>query len=212
MDSLADDISGLDKIKDPVARLNQILKIWRDKLVAFDGRNRQLYYRKLKSGDVDFEDPYLDLSALKILLSGKTVKASTLYPEIFAKIKNKKDIDLSIDENLEADSEDESKQEQKAIDFSELWAKKLRKYESVYRKAKENYDEKNIETCFIAEGFISWETAKAGPTPNAPLILHPIKIEPTARGNSDFQLTKTGEAFSAPARTLVKIVAGIEPQ
>ena len=91
MDSLADDISGLDKIKDPVARLNQILKIWRDKLVAFDGRNRQLYYRKLKSGDVDFEDPYLDISALKILLSGKTVKASTLYPEIFAKIKNKKE-------------------------------------------------------------------------------------------------------------------------
>jgi hypothetical protein len=202
MDSLADDISGLDKIKDPVARLNQILKIWRDKLVAFDGRNRQLYYRKLKSGDVDFEDPYLDLSALKILLSGKTVKASTLYPEIFAKIKNKKDIDLSIDENLEADSEEDSKQDQKAIDFSELWAKKLRKYESVYRKAKENYDEKNIETCFIAEGFISWETAKTGPVPNAPLILHPIKIEPTARGNSDFQLTKTGEAFFNQALVL----------
>jgi hypothetical protein len=51
---------------------------------------------KLKSGDVDFEGPYLDVSALRTLLSGKTVKASTLYPEIFAKIKNKKDIDLSI--------------------------------------------------------------------------------------------------------------------
>jgi hypothetical protein len=212
MDSLDVDYSALEGIKNPVARLNQILKIWRDKLVAFDGRNRQLYYKKLKSGDVDFEDPYLDLSALKILLSGKTVKASTLYPEIFAKIKNKKDIDLSIDENLEADSEDESKQDQKAIDFSELWAKKLRKYESVYRKAKENYDEKNIETCFIAEGFISWETAKTGPVPNAPLILHPIKIEPTARGNSDFQLTKTGEAFFNQALVLyLEKDFGIDP-
>lgn len=202
MESNPDDLSEISKIKDPVSRLNAILKLWRDKLVAFDGRNRQLYYRKLKSGDVDFEDPYLDLVALKTLLSGKTVKASNLYPEIFAKIKNKKDIDLSIDENLEADSEEESKQDQKAIDFSELWAKKLRKYESVYRKAKENYDEKNIETCFIAEGFISWETAKTGPVPNAPLILHPIKIEPTARGNSDFQLTKTGEAFFNQALVL----------
>lgn len=212
MSESAEDLSELGKIKDPVARLNQILKIWRDKLVAFDGRNRQLYYKKLKSGDVDFEDPYLDLNALKTLLSGKTVKASTLYPEIFAKIKNKKEIDLSIDENLEADSEEESKQDQKAIDFSELWAKKLRKYESVYRKAKENYDEKNIETCFIAEGFISWETAKAGPTPNAPLILHPIKIEPTARGNSDFQLTKTGEAFFNQALVLyLQKDFGIEP-
>jgi len=212
MDDLSDDISSYDAIKDPVTRLNKILRIWRDKLVAFDGRNRQLYYRKLKSGDVDFEDPYLDIAALRNLLSGKTVKASNLYPEIFAKIKNKKDIDLSLEENLEVDSEDESKQDQKAIDFSELWAKKLRKYESVYRKAKENYDEKNIETCFIAEGFISWETAKAGPTPNAPLILHPIKIEPTARGNSDFQLTKTGEAFFNQALVLyLQKDFGIEP-
>jgi superfamily I DNA and/or RNA helicase/very-short-patch-repair endonuclease len=211
MDSTPDDLASLNSIKDPVARLQQILKIWRDKLVAFDGRNRQLYYRKLKSGDVDFEDPYVDISVLKSLLNGKTVKASNIYPEIFAKIKNKKDIDLSIDENLEADAEDDSKGK-KAIDFSDLWAKKLRRYESVYRKAKENYDEKNIETCFIAEGFISWDSGKTGPVPNAPLILHPIKIEPTARGNSDFQLTKTGEAFFNQALVLyLQKDFGIEP-
>jgi len=144
LDNLVNDLSKLENITNPVARLNAILKLWRDKLVAFDGRNRQLYYRKLKSGDVDFEDPYLDVSVLKSLLAGKTVKASNLYPEIFAKIKNKKDIDLSIDENLEADSEELESLKEKAVDFGELWAKKLRKYESVYRKSKENYDEKKI--------------------------------------------------------------------
>jgi len=212
MDNLADELSVLDKITDPIARLNQILKVWRDKLVSFDGRNRQLFYKKLKSGDVDFEDPYLDSSILRSLLSGKTVKASNLYPEIFAKIKNKKDIDLSLEENLEKDSDELDNLDEKAIDFAELWAKKLRKFESVYRKAKENFDEKNIDTCFIAEGFISWETAKVGPLPNAPLILHPIKIEPTARGNSDFQLTKTGEAFFNQALILyLQKDFGIEP-
>ena len=75
MDSLANDLSHLENIKDPVARLSQVLKIWRDKLVSFDGRNKQLYYRKLKSGDVDSDDQYVENSALKFLLSGKTVKA-----------------------------------------------------------------------------------------------------------------------------------------
>jgi len=55
MDGLANDLSNLESTKDPVARLSQVLRIWRDKLVSFDGRNKQLYYRKLKSGDVDFE-------------------------------------------------------------------------------------------------------------------------------------------------------------
>ena len=211
MDSLDDEFASAKNLSNPVQRLSAVLSIWRDKLVAFDGRNRQLYYRKLKNGDVDFEDPYVDISVLKTLLSGKTVKASSIYPEIFAKIKNKKDIDLSIDQNLELDAKDDSK-EKKAIDFSELWAKKIRRYESVYRKAKENYDEKNIETCFIAEGFISWDSGKTGPVPNAPLILHPIKIEPTARGNSDFQLTKTGEAFFNQALVLyLQKDFGIEP-
>ena len=92
MDSLADNLSNLENFKDPVARLSQVLRIWRDKLVSFDGRNKQLYYRKLKSGDVDFDDPYVETSALMFLLSGKTVKASSLYPDIFSKIKNNKDI------------------------------------------------------------------------------------------------------------------------
>lgn len=212
MDSLANDLSKLENIKDPVARLSQVLKIWRDKLVSFDGRNKQLYYRKLKSGDVDFNDPYVETSALKFLLSGKTVKASSLYPDIFSKIKSKKDINLSLEENLDSDSEESLEENSKAVDFAELWAKKIRKFESVYRKAKENYDEKNIETCFIAEGFISWEPGKTGPVPNAPLILHPMKIEPTARGNSDFQLTKIGEAFFNQALVLyLQRDFGIEP-
>ena len=212
MDSLANDLSHLENIKDPVARFSQVLKIWRDKLVSFDGRNKQLYYRKLKSGDVDFDDPYVENSALKFLLSGKTVKASSLYPSIFSKIKSKKDINLSLEENLDSDSEESLEEKSKAVDFAELWAKKIRKFESVYRKAKENYDEKNIETCFIAEGFISWEPGKTGPVPNAPLILHPIKIEPTARGNSDFQLTKIGEAFFNQALVLyLQKDFGVEP-
>jgi very-short-patch-repair endonuclease len=208
-----DEFASVGHISDPLARLNAVLAIWRDKLVSFDGRNRQLYYRRLKSGDVDFEDGDLDPVTLNSLMQGKTVKVSTLYPKIFGNIKSKADVDLSLDENLDLEeSTEEDRQDEERLSNSEKWAKKLRKFEAVYRKAKENYDEKNIETCFLAEGFISWEPKKPGPTPHAPLILHPIKIEPTARGNSDFQISKSEDAFFNQALVLfLQKDFGIDP-
>jgi very-short-patch-repair endonuclease len=203
------ELASVGHISDPLARLSAVLELWRDKLVSFDGRNRQLYYRRLKSGDVDFNEKEIDKTVVKLLLSEKTVKVSTLYPKLFGQVKPKSKIDLSLDENLDLNLEVDEEEE---TDLSELWAKKLRKFESVYRKAKENYDEKNIETCFLAEGFISWKTLKPGPVPHAPLILHPIKIEPTARGNSDFSVTKTGEAFYNQALVLyLQKDFGIDP-
>ena len=196
--------------QDSVSRLRNMLANWRDKLVSFDGRNRQLFYRRLKSGDVDFNDKFLEPKSLELLLSGKSVKVSQLYPKLFDNIKNKTKLDLSIDQNLEDDLDDNF--QESSIDFADLWSKQLRKYESVYRKAKENYDEKNIETCYIADGFITWETNRPGPIPNAPFLMHPIKIEPTARGNSDFVLTKTGDAFFNQALVLyLQKVYGISP-
>lgn len=208
-----DEMASVGHINDPLARLNAVLAIWRDKLVSFDGRNRQLYYRRLKSGDVDFEDSDLDPIALETLMLGKTVKVSTLYPKIFGNVKSKSEIDLSLDENLDLEEIEQSEvSENEKLSNSEKWARKLRKFESVYRKAKENYDEKNIETCFLAEGFITWEPKKPGPTPHAPLILHPIKIEPTARGNSDFQISKSEDAFFNQALVLfLQKEFGIDP-
>lgn len=208
-----DEMASVGHINDPLARLNAVLAIWRDKLVSFDGRNRQLYYRRLKSGDVDFEDSDLDPVALETLMQGKTVKVSTLYPKIFGNVKSKSDIDLSLDENLDLEELEQGEvSENEKLSNSEKWARKLRKFESVYRKAKENYDEKNIETCFLAEGFITWEPKKPGPTPHAPLILHPIKIEPTARGNSDFQISKSEDAFFNQALVLfLQKEFGIDP-
>ena len=100
-----DDFEGVSHISDPLQRLSAVLAIWRDKLVSFDGRNRQLYYKRLKSGDVDFQDRDIDPATINSLLIGKTVKVSTLYPEIFSSIKAKTNVDLSLDSHLEV-SED----------------------------------------------------------------------------------------------------------
>ena len=178
-------------------RLTSALNDWRDLLVTFDGRNRQLFYRTLKTGDVDLDDKNIDKSALDSLLSENPVRVSQLYPKLFdgtKKSDEESDLSLALIDQIEGEIEEKTPHK--------LWAQKLKKFEAVYRKARENFDEKNIETCFIAEGFVSWTNLKPGPIPNAPLILHPVKIVPTARGNTDFQLQITGDPFFNHALTL----------
>ena len=51
-----EEFANVGHTNDPLARLSAVLEIWRDKLVSFDGRNRQHYYRRLKSGDALGED------------------------------------------------------------------------------------------------------------------------------------------------------------
>ena len=173
-----------------MSKLLQSLGEWRDLLVSFDGRNKQLYYRPLKTGDVNFADKHLDQTAFKSLLANNAVRVSQLYPKLFESSKRKSEsseTSITSDDSLETDIDEK--------DTAKLWNSKLRRFEAVFRKAKENFDEKNIETCFLAEGFVAWENLKPGALPNAPLILHSIKIEPNSRGNTDFNLTISGETF-----------------
>ena len=173
------------------ATLNQLLSAmndWRDRMVSFDGRNRQLFYRNLKTGDVDLSDKQLDVNVLNSLIAGRPVLASTLYPELFKDSRSEKvPSDSSLDGELT---------ELIAIENAKTpkeWNSKLKKFEAVYRKAKENFDEKNVDTCFLADGFVSWELPTSGPIPNAPLILYPLKVEPSARGNTDFSIKVIGD-------------------
>ena len=75
------------------ATLNQMLSAmnnWRDRMVSFDGRNRQLFYRNLKTGDVDLSDKFLDVAALNTLMAGRPILTSVLYPELFKESKREK--------------------------------------------------------------------------------------------------------------------------
>ena len=171
--------------------INQMLAAmsdWRDRMVSFDGRNRQLFYRNLKTGDVDLSDKSVDPVALNALLDSKPSSVSSLYPELFQESKRDREPgNSSLDDELA---------ELLALEGPKVakeWNSKLKKFEAVYRKAKENFDEKNIETCFLADGFVTWELPASGPIPNAPIVLYPLKVEPNARGNTDFSVKVTGD-------------------
>jgi very-short-patch-repair endonuclease len=180
----------LETLFDKQRILSTAIDLWRKSLVSFDGNNRQIYYRFKKVGDVSFDDKYVDQEILEKLLGENKVRVSSLYPELVMKINAKSveelaGIDKAFDEEP-AESENEK-------DLAKLWAFRLRRFEAVYRKTKEDNEERNIDTCFVAEGFAGWQPKQTGTTvPNAPLLLHPMKIESVSKGNSDFSLEKTG--------------------
>jgi very-short-patch-repair endonuclease len=180
----------LETLFDKQRILSTAIDLWRKSLVSFDGNNRQIYYRFKKVGDVSFDDKYVDQEILEKLLQDNKIRVSALYPNLLLKINAKSVEELAgIDKAYEEES-DESDSEK---DLAKLWAFRLRRFEAVYRKTKEDNEERNIDTCFVAEGFAGWQPKQTGTTvPNAPLLLHPMKIESVSKGNSDFSLEKTG--------------------
>ncbi len=180
----------MDSLADKQRILSTAIDLWRKSLVSFDGNNRQIYYRFKKVGDVNFEDHYVDREILEKLLQGNKIRVSALYPELVTKIIPKSVDDLAGLDKAFDEPENEQASEK---DLAKLWAFRLRRYEAIFRRTKEDNEERNIETCFVAEGFAGWQPKQTGTTtPNAPLLLHPIKIESVSKGNSDFSLEKTG--------------------
>jgi very-short-patch-repair endonuclease len=180
----------LETLFDKQRILSTAIDLWRKSLVSFDGNNRQIYYRFKKVGDINFEDQYANPYILEKLLQGTKIRVSALYPDLVMKINAKTAQDLAgIDKAFDEEVQDETTEK----DLTKLWAFRLRRFEAVFRKTKEDNEERNVDTCFVAEGFAGWQPRQTGTTvPNAPLLLHPIKIESVSKGNSDFSLEKTG--------------------
>lgn len=187
-------------IDSSASMLQQALESWKRKLVSFDGNNRQLFYKPLKLGTVDLNDELISVESLTKLIKGNKVRVSNLYFDLFEKVeKHAKNQDIHLDE----DSEEESIEKENDNDVNKIWNQRLRRFESIFRRTKEDSDEKNIETCFLADGFATWKFKTAsGSIPNAPFIFYPVKIESASRGNNDFNLEISGPAFFNDALVL----------
>jgi very-short-patch-repair endonuclease len=170
------------------------LKTWRTALVNLDGRNPLLYYKSTstmkgivrpKKGMVDFRIHTPAGNKLDDLLSGKSVSASDFHLSSY-QTRDQTDEMPELEEEL-----DETVGRRKR---GTQWSRLLTSYEEVVRKARENLEERNIETLYLVRGFISWKPDGPGPSePLAPLILIPLKIESKGRGHTDFQIRINGD-------------------
>jgi superfamily I DNA and/or RNA helicase/very-short-patch-repair endonuclease len=177
----------------PEQILTAALAAWRTALVNLDARNPLLYFKSTttmkgvvrpKKGLVDFRINVPDESRLAGLLSGKTTSTSDLHPETYKTREQVAEIPESVEE-VEANEKTKK---------TTAWAKLLTSYEEIVRKARENFEERNIETLHLARGFVSWKQEGPGPSePLAPLILIPLKIQSKGRGHTDFEITSNGE-------------------
>lgn len=183
---------GIESTFNIQQHVEKALDAWKARLVSFDGNNKQIFYKPLKVGTVDFDDKFGDLQAIQNLLDGKKVKTSQIYPRLITKIESKEVQDLArVDSTVDEEVDDANVDLNAEKDLNKAWALRLRRFEAIFRKTRIDSEEKNIETCFLAEAFCTWDMKTTGGSiPNAPFIFHPMKIDSVSRGNNDFTLEK----------------------
>lgn len=69
----------------------------------------------------------------------------------------------------------------------------LKRARAVWKKSVENLEERGVETLLLAVGMAGWETDTTSSTPNAPVFVNALRLEPAGAGRTDFKLQLAGE-------------------
>lgn len=64
---------------------------------------------------------------------------------------------------------------------------------ALWKKARENLEERGIETLFLAAGMATWRSESSSATPNAPVFVNTLSLQPYGAGKADYSLRLTGE-------------------
>jgi very-short-patch-repair endonuclease len=155
-----------------------------------------------KKGLVDFRANPVDPSMYSALLRGKQISVSSLHAEAYGS-RDQVDAVPEGDEDVDEDKKRKKKTQ---------WGRLITSYEEVIRKARENFEERNIETLYLVRGLMSWRREDPGPEPLAPLILIPLSVESKGRGHTDFNIQISGEPiFNDALKLFLKTQLSIEP-
>jgi very-short-patch-repair endonuclease len=74
----------------------------------------------------------------------------------------------------------------------------LRRVRTIHNKAKENLEERGLETLSIAWGLATWENKRATWQPCAPVLLQRAVLRPLGAAQDEFELSLTGEVQVNP--------------
>ena len=69
----------------------------------------------------------------------------------------------------------------------------LRRVRTIHNKAKENLEERGLETLLIGWGLATWENRRAAWEPCAPVLLQRASLSPVGAAQDEFELSVTGE-------------------
>ncbi len=71
----------------------------------------------------------------------------------------------------------------------------LRRVRTIHNKAKENFEERGLETLSIGCGLATWENKRAAWEPSAPVLLQAATLRPVGAAQDEFELGVVGEAM-----------------
>ena len=69
----------------------------------------------------------------------------------------------------------------------------LSRARGVHRRAQAHFEERGIETLFLALGLATWETTTSSATPAAPVLLRPLRLRPRGAARNDFDVSLHGD-------------------
>jgi very-short-patch-repair endonuclease len=81
----------------------------------------------------------------------------------------------------------------------------VRRARTVRNKAEEHFEERGLETLYIACGMATWTNQRGGATPQAPVLLCPARLTPKGASQDEFDLSLVGELEVNP--TLLHLLA-----
>jgi very-short-patch-repair endonuclease len=70
----------------------------------------------------------------------------------------------------------------------------LRRVRTIHNKAKENFEERGLETLSIGSGLATWENARGAWEPCAPVLLQQVHLSPLGAAQDDFELAVVGHS------------------
>lgn len=144
---------------------------WQEQLIDTTGRNRLRNYRDLRTGTLDLM-PGGDSSVDALTLDRLLARRTVDLSALFPK-----------------DGED-----------TDAFDNARRRLAAIHRKARENLEEKGIDTLFAAIGLATWKV-DAGMAPHAPVVLLPLDVEATGAAARDFGIAVSGDAHLNPVLT-----------
>jgi DNA polymerase III epsilon subunit family exonuclease len=76
----------------------------------------------------------------------------------------------------------------------ELRASAIKRARVIHNRSREHFEERGLETLFLACGMATWNNQRGAAVPSAPVLLCPARIVPRGAAQDEFELTITADA------------------
>jgi Protein of unknown function (DUF4011) len=76
---------------------------------------------------------------------------------------------------------------------------------TIRNKAQEHFEERGLQTLYVACGVATWTSSSSSAKPAAPVLLCPVRLAPRGAAQDDFELALTGELEVNP--TLLQLLS-----